>query len=235
MLGDSMKLIKVAPALALSALLLSGCNQGESVKLENHIDQASYGVGLNIGRQIAQDDVEVNADAIAAGILDAINNEEPRLTEDVIAAAFDQLREEQMRKQSALDDEAAKASAAYLEENATKDGVTVTESGLQYEVITAAPEGAAKPTAQSMVRVHYHGTLTDGSVFDSSVERGQPAEFPVNGVISGWVEALQLMSVGDKWKLSIPADLAYGAQSPSPKIPANSALVFEVELLEILD
>ena len=230
-----MKLIKVAPALALSALLLSGCNQGESVKLENHIDQASYGVGLNIGRQIAQDDVEVNADAIAAGIRDAINNEEPRLTEDVIAAAFDQLREEQMRKQSALDDEAAKASAAYLEENATKDGVTVTESGLQYEVITAAPEGAAKPTAQSMVRVHYHGTLTDGSVFDSSVERGQPAEFPVNGVISGWVEALQLMSVGDKWKLSIPADLAYGAQSPSPKIPANSALVFEVELLEILD
>lgn len=230
-----MKLIKVAPALALSALLLSGCNQGESVKLENHIDQASYGVGLNIGRQIAQDDVKVNADAIAAGILDAINNEEPRLTEDVIAAAFDQLREEQMRKQSALDDEAAKASAAYLEENATKDGVTVTESGLQYEVITAAPEGAAKPTAQSMVRVHYHGTLTDGSVFDSSVERGQPAEFPVNGVISGWVEALQLMSVGDKWKLSIPADLAYGAQSPSPKIPANSALVFEVELLEILD
>lgn len=230
-----MKLIKVAPALALSALLLSGCNQGESVKLENHIDQASYGVGLNIGRQIAQDDVKVNADAIAAGIRDAINNEEPRLTEDVIAAAFDQLREEQMRKQSALDDEAAKASAAYLEENATKDGVTVTESGLQYEVITAAPEGAAKPTAQSMVRVHYHGTLTDGSVFDSSVERGQPAEFPVNGVISGWVEALQLMSVGDKWKLSIPADLAYGAQSPSPKIPANSALVFEVELLEILD
>src|SRR5690554_8197417 len=105
-----MKLVKVAPALALSALLLSGCNQGESVKLDNHIDQASYGVGLNIGRQIAQDDVKVNADAIAAGIRDAINNEEPRLTEDVIAAAFDQLREEQMRKQSALDDEASKAS-----------------------------------------------------------------------------------------------------------------------------
>ncbi len=113
--------------------------------------------------------------------------------------------------------------------------ITVTESGLQYEVITAAEEGSPKPTAESMVRVHYHGTLTDGSVFDSSVERGQPAEFPVNGVISGWVEALQLMSVGDKWKLSIPANLAYGAQSPSPKIPANSALVFEVELLEILD
>lgn len=230
-----MKLVKAAPALALSALLLSGCNQGESVKLDNHIDQASYGVGLNIGRQIAQDDVAVNAEAISAGLRDAINNEEPRLTEDVIAAAFDQLRDEQMRKQSALDDEAAQASAAYLEENAEKEGVTVTDSGLQYEVLEAAEEGSPKPTADNMVRVHYHGTLTDGSVFDSSVERGQPAEFPVSGVISGWVEALQLMSVGDKWKLTIPADLAYGAQSPSPKIPANSALVFEVELLEILD
>lgn len=230
-----MKLIKAAPALVLSALLLSGCNQGETVKLENHIDQASYGVGLNIGRQIAQDDVKVNADAIAAGIRDALSNAEPRLTEEVIAAAFDKLRDEQMRKQSALDDEASQASVAYLEANATKAGVTVTDSGLQYEVITAAPEGSAKPTAESMVRVHYHGTLTDGSVFDSSVERGQPAEFPVNGVISGWVEALQLMSVGDKWKLTIPSSLAYGAQSPSPKIPANSALVFEVELLEILD
>lgn len=232
--GDSMKLIKTAPALLLSALLLSGCNQGESVNLDNHIDQASYGVGLNIGRQLAQDDVKVNADAIAAGIRDALSDAEPRLADDVIMAAFDKLREEQMTKQSALDDEASKASVAYLAENAEKEGVTVTESGLQYEVITSAPEGSAKPTAEDMVRVHYHGTLTDGSVFDSSVERGQPAEFPVNGVISGWVEALQLMSVGDKWKLTIPADLAYGAQSPSPRIPANSALVFEVELLEIL-
>ena len=105
---------------------------------------------------------------------------------------------------------------------------------MQYQVITAAPAGAAQPKIDDVVRVHYHGTLTDGTVFDSSVERGQPAEFPVGGVIQGWVEALQLMHVGDKWKLTIPADLAYGARSPSPKIPANSALVFEVELLDIV-
>ena len=119
-----------------------------------------------------------------------------------------------------------------MAENGKKDGVTTLESGLQYEVISAS-EGGVKPSATDTVSVHYHGTLTDGSVFDSSVERGTPAEFPVNRVIAGWTEALQLMSVGDKWKLTIPANLAYGAQSPSPKIPANSALVFEVELLDV--
>lgn len=230
-----MKLIKIAPAVVLGALVLSGCNQEKSVKLENHIDQASYGVGLNIGRQLASEDVKVNAAAVAAGIQDALGGVEPRIKDDVIAAAFDKIREEQMRKQAALDDEAAQASAAYLAENANKEGVTVTESGLQYEVISSGEKGAKSPAATDVVRVHYHGTLTDGTVFDSSVERGSPAEFPVNGVISGWVEALQLMHVGDKWKLTIPADLAYGAQSPSPMIPANSALVFEVELLEIVE
>ena len=112
--------------------------------------------------------------------------------------------------------------------------MTVTPSGLQYEVITSVEEGES-PAATDKVRVHYHGTLITGEVFDSSVERGQPAEFPVNGVIRGWVEALQMMKVGEKWKLYIPAELAYGARSPSPKIPANSALIFEVELLDILD
>lgn len=230
-----MKLIKIAPAVVLGALMLSGCNQENSVKLENHIDQASYGVGLNIGRQLASEDVKVNADAVAAGLQDALSGAEPRIKEDVIAAAFDKIREEQMQKQQALDEEASKASAEYLAENAKKDGVVVTESGLQYEVLTAAADGAKSPAETDVVRVHYHGTLTDGTVFDSSVDRGQPAEFPVNGVIQGWVEALQLMHVGDKWKLTIPADLAYGAHSPSPLIPANSALVFEVELLEIVE
>ena len=109
----------------------------------------------------------------------------------------------------------------------------MTDSGLQYEVITSVEEGES-PAATDTVRVHYHGTLISGEVFDSSVQRGQPAEFPVNGVIRGWVEALQMMKPGEKWKLFIPADLAYGARSPSPKIPANSALVFEVELLEVV-
>lgn len=227
-----MTFLKSAPAVVLGALLLAGCGQGDSVKLENHLDQASYGVGLNIGRQLAQEDVAINADAVAAGIRDALADAEPRISEETIAAAFDKVREEQIRKQEALADEVAKAGEEFLAENAKRDGVKVTESGLQYEVITSG--NGAKPSASDTVRVHYHGTLTDGSVFDSSVERGQPAEFPVGGVIRGWVEALQLMSVGDKWKLTIPADLAYGARSPSPRIPANSVLVFEVELLEIV-
>lgn len=229
-----MNLIKSAPLVALSALLLVGCGQGDSVKLDNHVDQASYGVGLNIGRQLANEDVSINPDAVALGIRDALSGTDARITDEVIGAAFDQIREEQMRKHEALNDAAAQASAEFLAENAKRDGVVVTESGLQYEVLTAASEDQPKPTASDVVRVHYHGTLIDGSVFDSSVERGDPAQFPVTGVIRGWVEALQMMRVGDKWKLTIPADLAYGARSPSPRIPANSALVFEVELLEIV-
>ncbi|UTW47142.1 FKBP-type peptidyl-prolyl cis-trans isomerase [Bacterioplanoides sp. SCSIO 12839] len=229
-----MKLTKFAPVMVLGAALLVGCGQEEKVKLENHIDQASYGVGLNIGRQLASESVEMNADAIAAGIKDVLTEAEQRIDDSVIEAAFNQVREEQQRKQDALNDAAAKASEDFLAENAKRDGVQVTESGLQYEVLTAAEGEGEKPAATDTVRVHYHGTLTDGTVFDSSVERGEPAQFPVNGVIKGWIEALQLMQPGDKWKLTIPADLAYGARSPSPKIPANSALVFEVELLEIV-
>lgn len=229
-----MKLTKFAPVMVLGAALLVGCGQEEKVKLENHIDQASYGVGLNIGRQLASESVEMNADAIAAGIKDVLTEAEQRIDDSVIEAAFNQVREEQQRKQDALNDAAAKASEDFLSENAKRDGVQVTESGLQYEVLTAAEGEGEKPAATDTVRVHYHGTLTDGTVFDSSVERGEPAQFPVNGVIKGWIEALQMMQPGDKWKLTIPADLAYGARSPSPKIPANSALVFEVELLEIV-
>ena len=121
---------------------------------------------------------------------------------------------------------------AYLAKNAERDEVTVTESGLQYEIIEAGEGG--KPAADSTVRVHYHGTLIDGSVFDSSYKRGQPAEFPVNGVIRGWTEALQLMPVGAKWKLYIPYDLAYGEQGAGGAIAPYSTLVFDVELLDIL-
>jgi FKBP-type peptidyl-prolyl cis-trans isomerase FklB len=234
MQGIFMNLIKSAPAVILGALLLAGCGQEDSVKLENHVDQASYGVGLNIGRQLSREEVDMNADAIAAGIKDALANAEPRIGEDVIKAAFDKIREEQTMKQEALNDAAAKAGQDFLAENAKRKDVTVTESGLQYEVMVAAADGQPVPEASDTVRVHYHGTLIDGTVFDSSVERGEPAQFPVTGVIRGWVEALQMMKVGDKWKLYIPAVLAYGARSPSPRIPANSALVFEVELLDIV-
>ena len=122
------------------------------------------------------------------------------------------------------------AGEAFLAENGAREGVITTESGLQYEVITAGD--GAMPTLSDTVTTHYHGTLIDGEVFDSSVDRGQPASFPVSGVISGWTEALQLMPVGSKWRLFVPADLAYGSQQRGP-IAANSTLIFEVELLEI--
>jgi len=120
---------------------------------------------------------------------------------------------------------------SFLAENAKKEGVKTTASGLQYRVIKSGT--GPSPKLSDGVKVHYHGTLIDGTVFDSSVERGEPISFPVSGVIAGWTEALQLMKVGDKWKLFIPARLAYGEQSPTPKIPPNSALIFEVELLGI--
>lgn len=224
----------VFPALALSAMLLAGCNQDKDVKLDTVEQKASYGIGLNIGRELGNEDVQMDADAIHAGIVDALAGAEPKLSMEEIQEAFRGLQERAEAKQAALADETAQASEAFLAENAKKDGIQVTPSGLQYEVITSVDDGES-PAATDKVRVHYHGTLITGEVFDSSVERGQPAEFPVNGVIRGWVEALQMMKVGEKWKLYIPADLAYGARSPSPKIPANSALVFEVELLDILE
>jgi FKBP-type peptidyl-prolyl cis-trans isomerase FklB len=146
--------------------------------------------------------------------------------------AFGFLQARAQERMSALNDEAAKAGADFLVENAKRDGVQTTESGLQYEVVKKA-EGA-QPKVSDVVSVHYQGTLVDGSVFDSSIERGEPVEFPVGGVIPGWVEGLQLMKVGEKYKFYIPSELAYGAQSPTPAIPANSTLVFEVELLDIV-
>ncbi len=124
-------------------------------------------------------------------------------------------------------------SEAFLAENAQNSGVTVLASGLQYEIIQSGPTGGESPTSSNSVLAHYHGTLPDGTVFDSSVDRGEPATFGVSQVISGWTEALQLMKVGDKWRLFIPPDMAYGEASPTPAIPPNSALVFEVELLEV--
>ena len=124
-------------------------------------------------------------------------------------------------------------SAEFLEQNSQNDGVVTLDSGLQYLVLESGPEGGASPTPSDSVLAHYHGTLIDGNVFDSSVDRGEPASFGVSQVISGWTEALQLMKIGDKWRLFIPPDMAYGESSPTPAIPPNSALIFDVELLEV--
>ncbi|AAW84809.1 FKBP-type peptidyl-prolyl cis-trans isomerase [Aliivibrio fischeri] len=203
------------------------------VKLETVEQRASYGIGLQMGQQLAQSGLEgLNVAAIAKGIATSLTGDMPEIEVDAINEALQALH---MRAEEARA-EASKAAAAegeaFLADNALRPEVTVLESGLQYEVLT---EGTGEiPTSDKTVRVHYHGMLTNGAVFDSSVERGQPAEFPVTGVIAGWVEALQLMPVGSKWKLSIPQNLAYGERGAGAAIPPYAALVFEVELLDIL-
>ena len=195
--------------------------------------QASYGIGSQIGDQVASNPFEgLDANAVAQGVVDALNGNEMAVSVEDLRAAFGVINE---RMQAALAERAKEASAEgqkFLDENAKRDGVTVTESGLQYEVIT---EGSGdKPTAASTVKTHYHGTLIDGTVFDSSYDRGEPVEFPVGGVIKGWTEALQLMSVGSKWRLTIPYQLAYGEQGAGGAIGPFQTLVFDVELLDIV-
>jgi FKBP-type peptidyl-prolyl cis-trans isomerase FklB len=222
---------KLSMVALVSAALLAGCNGEKQVALETNVDKMSYGIGMSMARSVKGQPIEINNEAMLAGLNDVLNDAPAQLEEDVIRDAFAAVREEQMEKQKIESEGAVKVGEDFLVENAKKEGVKVTESGLQYEVMASGKGNS--PAATDTVEVHYHGTLVNGSVFDSSVDRGTPAKFPVNRVIPGWTEALQLMKEGDKWRLTIPASLAYGAQSPSPKIPANSALVFEVELLAI--
>ena len=194
--------------------------------------KASYGVGRQIGDQLTQqsfDGLEVSA--VQQGLADAINGVEFAVSREDINSAFQVITQIMQDKQSAESAKAKEAEAEFLAANGARSEISQTDSGLQYEVLTQG-EGAI-PAATDTVRVHYHGTFIDGSVFDSSVMRGDPAEFPVTGVIKGWVEALQLMPVGSKWKLYIPHNLAYGEQGAGA-IPPCATLVFEVELLEIL-
>lgn len=230
-----MKLHRLAASVAVLTLVLSGCDNSAAVSsdLKTPAQKASYGIGLSMGKNLSQEGMDdLDSQAVALGIEDALTKKDQRLSDDELMEAFSFLQARAQERMSALNDAAAKAGAEFLAENAKRDGVMTTESGLQYEVIEKA-EGA-QPKVSDVVSVHYQGTLVDGSVFDSSIERGEPVEFPVGGVIPGWVEGLQLMSVGEKYKFYIPSELAYGAQSPTPAIPANSTLVFEVELLNIV-
>ena len=227
-----MKQHRLAAAVALVGLVLAGCDSQTSVELETPAQKASYGIGLNMGKSLAQEGMDdLDSKAVAQGIEDAIGKKEQRLKDDELAEAFAFLQKRAEERMAAMKEEAAKAGKQFLEENGKREGVVTTESGLQYEVLKKA-EGD-QPKATDVVSVHYEGKLTDGSVFDSSIERGTPIELPVSGVIPGWVEGLQLMHVGEKYKLYIPSELAYGEQSPTPAIPANSVLVFELELLQI--
>jgi FKBP-type peptidyl-prolyl cis-trans isomerase FklB len=231
------------PTLALGLLVSSAAAQ-DKPDLTNPKQRTSYAIGLNIGSKLKAQDLDVDAEALAAGVTDALGGK-PALTPEQAHAALQQLQQDVEAKNAA---EAAKYAdgaknlkdgAAFLAANKTKDGIKVhpvtlpdgTTAELQYKILKSGTGDTPKKT--DTVTVNYTGTLIDGTVFDSSVQRGQPATFPVSGVIPGWTEALQMMKVGDKWQLFIPAKLAYGEQSPSPKIGPNSTLIFEVELLDI--
>lgn len=192
--------------------------------------RVSYGIALNMGANLTRQGVEIDVGAFMAGLIDGLAQRKPRIPEAALQAAFAEAQAKADKASAARAAQSAGAAKAFLDENKAKPGVVVTDSGLQYEILRAGK--GVKPTRDQTVEVHYHGTLTDGTVFDSSVERGETISFPVTGVIPGWVEALQLMTVGSKWRLVIPSDLAYGDSGQGP-IPPGSTLIFEVELIGV--
>lgn len=216
--------------LASCVLALSACNKNE-VKITTEEQKVSYAIGQEIGRGMKSQGISVDVDVLRMSIKDALDGKESRLKPEEMQQAMMGMREKMMADREKSATENKEKGAKFLEENKAKEGVKVTESGLQYQVLT---EGTgAQPKAEDTVKVHYKGTLIDGTEFDSSYSRNEPAEFGVGQVIRGWVEGLQLMKVGAKYKFFIPSDLAYGPQG-RPSIPPNSVLVFEVELLDIV-
>ncbi|MCP5205930.1 MAG: FKBP-type peptidyl-prolyl cis-trans isomerase [Hahellaceae bacterium] len=197
-------------------------------------ERVSYGIGRQMGDQLANNPFEgLHIDSVLNGLADALNGQPNPVPNELMEAAFQEISQKMQAKTAEAAKELAAAGEAFLAENAKRDEVTVTASGLQFEVLTAGD--GAKPVASSTVRTHYHGTLVNGDVFDSSYDRGEPAEFPVNGVIAGWTEALQLMGVGSKWRLYVPHNLAYGERGAGGAIAPYSTLIFDVELLDIVD
>jgi FKBP-type peptidyl-prolyl cis-trans isomerase FklB len=203
------------------------------VDIATNEQRVSYGIGRQMGDQLASNPFDgLVPELVAKGLLEALAGEELAVAPADLESAFAYIQQKMQEKSKAEAGPLAEAGEKFLAENATKSGVIVTQTGLQYQVLTEG--GGAKPSASSVVKTHYHGTLTDGTVFDSSVERGEPAEFPVNRVIAGWTEALQMMPVGSKWRLFIPYQLAYGEQGAGGAIKPYSALIFDVELIDIV-
>ena len=196
--------------------------------------RVSYGIGRQMGDQLSSNPIEgLSIDAVLAGLADSLNGAPSVVETSALQEAFNEMHQRIQAKEAEQAKELSAEGEKFLAENARRDEVTVTDSGLQYEVLVAGDANAEKPGPTSTVKTHYHGMLLDGTVFDSSVDRDEPIEFPVNGVIAGWTEALQLMTVGSRWKLFIPYNLAYGAQGAGGAIGPYATLVFEVELLAV--
>jgi len=230
--------------LSLSTFILVSCkNENKELTLDTKEDSLSYAIGVNIGKNVANDfqqqglDTLVNNEKLILGLKTALDTGSAELAmgeeecNKFLQAYFQAEKDKQQAEMKKKFEGNIEKGVAFLAENGKREGVTTTTSGLQYEILKKG--SGAKPTPESVVEAHYTGSFLDGQVFDSSVERGKPAEFPVTRVIPGWTEVLQLMPVGSKWKVWIPYTLAYGETGQEPKIPPYSTLVFEIELLGI--
>lgn len=228
----------IAIALILTFIACSNESQSQKIEMKTQLDSVAYSIGWSIGENISRDSLELNTAIIKKAMDDVIAGDSGALSssqrEEVMRAFSQVMQERAQQKEAEAKNKNIEEGKKFLEANKSKEGVKVTESGLQYKVVSQGngPKPAG-PTAK--VKVHYTGKLLNGDVFDSSVERGEPAEFALNQVIKGWTEGLQLMNVGSKYIFWIPSDLAYGERQAGPKIAPNSTLMFEVELLEIVE
>ncbi|MDP2682109.1 MAG: FKBP-type peptidyl-prolyl cis-trans isomerase [Deltaproteobacteria bacterium] len=228
--------MKTLLAVTLSTVLIAGCaNAGGDTMLKNEKDKVSYSIGLNIGGNFKSQSVDINTDVLLKGIKDALSGSKPLMTEKEIQETMTAFQKEMTAKHGeqtkALAETNKKEGEAFLAANKGKEGVKTTSSGLQYKIIKDG--NGQTPKATDTVTVNYSGTLIDGTEFDSSYKRGEPASFPLNGVIPGWTEALQMMKVGSKWQLFLPTAIAYGERGQGRVIGPNAALIFEVELLSV--
>ena len=204
------------------------------VELTTDEQKVSYGFGLQFGDQLRRNSFDgMDLDAVLAGVQHWYNHQQAALSDEQINPSYQVIQNRQQAKAAELATKGEELASQFMAANAARDEVSTTASGLQYEVLETG--SGDKPGPQSTVVTHYHGTLVDGTVFDSSVERGEPAEFGVHQVIPGWTEALQMMSVGDKWRIACPPKLAYGEQGAGDSIPPNTDLVFEIHLIAIKD
>jgi len=223
-------LLIVATSLAFAPFALAA-----DAELKDQKDKVSYSIGLDIGNTLKRQMIDVNADILSKGLKDGLTGTKPLMTEEQTKETMATLQKDMLAKQAAVKKEQGEKNAAegkkFLEENKKKEGVKTTASGLQYK---ALKEGTgATPKATDTVKVNYRGTTIDGNEFDSSYKRGEPASFPVNRVIKGWTEGLQLMKVGSKYQFFVPADLAYGERGAGADIGPNATLIFDVELLDV--
>lgn len=231
------KFIPMVVAALAATQFASAEDEAAKTLLESSEQKVSYALGQDMGEGMKRMEIDIDMEIFLQGVRDVLEGKEPMLDEaskrEILMNFQKEFMEKQRAKQAAAGEENEKAGAEFLANNKERDGVKVTDSGLQYEVLTEGPADGVSPTATDSVVAHYEGRLIDGTVFDSSIERGEPATFPLGGVIPGWTEGLQLMKVGAKYRFFIPSALAYGARGAPPRIQPNSTLIFDVELIEV--